>query len=154
MGAVRLVRYTLRDAPDSDAGVGFLSVLEEYKQQFLAAMDDDFNAPLALGVLQNLTREVNTLLNSGEEMGRATLKAIDNLYQELGGDVLGIIPDEMAERGIDTEQRAGLIELLIDLRNEARQGKDFARADMIRTRLMDLGVNLEDRPDGTVYKLQ
>jgi cysteinyl-tRNA synthetase len=118
-------------------------------------MDDDFNAPQALGALQSLTREVNSLLNSGEEVGRKALDAIDGLYRELGGDVLGLIPDEFAAGGsADAGRQQGLIGLLITLRNEARQSKDFARADHIRDELAGLGVILEDRPDGTVYKIQ
>ncbi len=154
MGAVRLVRYTLRDAPEGDAGSGFQVAIDEHRQQFIEAMDDDFNAPQTLGVLQNFTREVNTLLNSGEVVGRETLEAIDAVYRELGGDVLGIVPDEIAEAGVDAARQDGLIQLLIEMRAQARSDKNFALSDKIRDRLADLGVILEDRPDGTVYKLQ
>lgn len=154
MGAVRLVRHELQTAPDTDAGMGFAAVLDEYRQRFIGAMDDDFNAPLALGVLQELTREVNTLLNSGEEVGRPALEAIDTVYRELGGGVLGIIPDELAAGGADAGRQDGLIRFLIELRAEARQNKDYALSDRIRDRLAGMGIVLEDRPDGTVYKLQ
>jgi cysteinyl-tRNA synthetase len=154
MGAVRLTRYALRDAPEGDAGSGFQVAIDEHRQQFIEAMDDDFNAPQALGVLQNFTREVNTLLNSGEAVGRETLEAINAVYRELGGDVLGIVPDEVAESGVDAARQDGLIQLLIEMRAQARSEKNFALSDKIRDRLADLGVILEDRPDGTVYKLQ
>ncbi|MBN1122156.1 MAG: cysteine--tRNA ligase [Anaerolineae bacterium] len=154
MGAVQLTRYALRDAPEGDAGSGFQVAIDEHRQQFIEAMDDDFNAPQALGVLQNFTREVNTLLNSGEEVGRETLEAIDAVYRELGGDVLGIVPDEISEAGVDAARQDGLIQLLIEMRAQARSEKNFALSDLIRDRLADLGVILEDRPDGTVYKLQ
>jgi cysteinyl-tRNA synthetase len=154
MGAVRLARHAVRTAPESDAASGFQTVLDEHKHRFVAAMEDDFNAPVALGVLHDLTREVNTLLNSGEVVGRAALQAIDATYRELGGDVLGIIPDEIAEAGMDSSRQAGLIQLLIDIRKEARAKKDFATSDQIRDRLTELGVALEDRADGTIYKIQ
>ncbi len=154
MGAVQLVRLALRDAPESDAASGFLTVLDEHREQFIEAMDDDFNAPAAIGMLQNLTREVNTLLNSGEEIGRATLQAIDDLYRNLGGDVLGLVPDDAAGVGVDAGRQDGVIELLIELRAEARDSKEWARADRIRDRLAELGVILEDRPDGTIYKIE
>ncbi len=155
MGAVQLVRHSKIDAPDTDAAIGFQNVLDEHRQKFIEAMDDDFNAPQALGALQSLTREVNSLLNSGEEVGRKALDAIDGLYRELGGDVLGLVPDEFAAGGsADAGRQQGLIGLLITLRNEARQSKDFARADHIRDELAGLGVILEDRSDGTVYKIQ
>jgi cysteinyl-tRNA synthetase len=155
MGAVRLVRHALRIAPDSDAASGFATVLDEHKARFIAAMDDDFNAPVAVGVLHDLTREVNTLLNSGEAVGNKTLEAIDQIYRDLGGSVLGIVPaSETAETGVDAARQDGLIQLLIEMRAEARARKDFAAADAIRQRLTDLGVVLEDRADGTVYKTQ
>jgi cysteinyl-tRNA synthetase len=116
-------------------------------------MDDDFNAPAGLATLQDLTRQVNSLLNEDEPLTTGTLQAIDELYQELGGDVLGIIPSD--GRGTASiERESGLIRLLVDLRAEARAAKDWATADKIRDQLSELGVILEDRPDGTVWKVE
>jgi len=67
--------------------------------------------------------------------------------------VLGLIPDEIAG-GADAERQDQLINLLIELRAEARANREWARADQIRDRLAAIGVILEDRPDGTVYKIQ
>ncbi|RPI99352.1 MAG: cysteine--tRNA ligase [Chloroflexi bacterium] len=153
-GAVRLTREKLRHAGNDDSGGSFLAVLDNAKQQFIEAMDDDFNAPGGLAVLHELTREVNTLLNSDGPVGRGVLEAIDQTYRELGGTVLGIVPDEIAAGSTANAQReAGLIRLLIDLRAEARKAKDFAKADQIRNQLAELGVTLEDRADGTVWRV-
>jgi cysteinyl-tRNA synthetase len=149
---VRLVRQTMRTAPESDAASGFAAVLDEYKGHFTEAMDDDFNTPVAMGALHELSREVNSLLNSGEEIGRATLEAIDALYRELGGDVLGIIPEEGTDGGGSVERESRLVEFLIDLRQEARAAKDYAKSDAIRDRLAEIGIILEDRADGTVFR--
>ena len=154
MGAVRLVRHALKTAPEGDAAAGFQTVIDEHKARFVAAMDDDFNAPMALAVLHDLTREVNTLLNSGEPVGKAALEMIDAAYRELGGGVLGIIPDEIGEAGVDSARQDGLVQLLIDIRAQARKAKDFATSDQIRDRLAALGIALEDRSDGTIYKVQ
>lgn len=154
IGAVRLVRHTMKTARASGAASGFQTVLNEHRARFVEAMDDDFNAPVALSVLHELTREVNSLINSGEEVGLEILLTIDDLYRELGGNILGIIPDELESDGVNTERIDGLISLLIEMRAQARQQKNFAQADQIRSRLTDLGVILEDRPDGTIYKLQ
>jgi cysteinyl-tRNA synthetase len=154
-GAVRLTREKLRQAPEGEEGNAFLATLEASRSQFIEAMDDDFNAPGALAALYDLTREVNTLLNSGQPVGKSVLEAIDATYRELGGDVLGIVPDEplTVTGSSDAEREEGLIRLLIDMRAEARAAKDFAKADQIRDRLQDLGVTLEDRPDGTIWRL-
>jgi cysteinyl-tRNA synthetase len=154
LNAVQLVQFARRGAPESDESAGFQAVLDEYEGQFVEAMDDDFNAPKALGVLQGLTREVNTLLNDDVQVGIPTLDAIESVYSRLGGEVLGVIPADVAAAGGDNPERLdGLIQLLIEMREEARQAKEYARADQIRDRLADLGIVLEDRPDGTIYKL-
>ena len=130
----------------------FQQVLDEHKARFIGAMDDDFNTPQALAALFDLTKEVNTLLNSGEPVSRGTLEDIAGLYRELGGDVLGVIPDQLSE-----ESRAGLedtlVQILIGLRQEFRQAKDWAKADAIRDRLTEAGIALEDGPEGTRWRL-
>ncbi len=153
MNTVTLTRHLLADAPDGDAGADFLDVVAQARADFIERMDDDFNTPQALAVLDAFSTKVNTRLNSGEAIGRDVLNAIDGLFRELGGGVLGIIPGEMV--GGDKAGRLdGLIELLIDLRRQARADRNFDLSDMIRDRLAELGVILEDRPDGTVYKLE
>jgi cysteinyl-tRNA synthetase len=153
-GAVRLVRSKLNHAPAGDAGNAFLDVLAQARRRFVEAMDDDFNAPGGLAVLHDLTREVNTLLNSSQPVGKAVLEAIDATYRELGGTVLGIVPEETAAAGTgNAEREEGLIQMLVELRAQARANRDFATADHIRARLAELGVTLEDRPDGTVWRV-
>jgi cysteinyl-tRNA synthetase len=156
VGAVRLTREKLRGAPDGDDGSNFGVVLESTRKEFAEAMNDDFNAPIAFAALQNLTTEVNKLLNSDTTVGKNTLIAIDSLYSDLGGTVMGIIPADLGAgaSGADAERQDGLIRLLIELRQEARAEKQFKRSDMIRDRLKSLGVVLEDRPDGTIYKAE
>ena len=135
---------------EADAVV--LANLEEIKARFEEAMDGDFNTPQAVAVLFDLGREVNTLLNSGEPLSGATLAAIDDLYRRLGGDVLGIVPDQLPEdAGVGLTDE--LVRILIEMRAEARQKKDWATADAIRDRLAAIGIALEDGPEGTRWRL-
>jgi cysteinyl-tRNA synthetase len=149
---VQLARSQLRDAEPGEADDDVIAMLEEHRRRFVEKMNDDFNAPAALGILQELTRDVNTWLNEGPTHSQETLTAIETAYRELGGDVLGIIPDS-ADQGGSAEREAELIRLLVDLRAQARANKDWATGDQIRDQLRDLGVILEDRPDGTVWKI-
>ncbi len=150
-GAVRLTRQMMSSAPEGDAGKAFLAQLEKTKADFREVMDDDFNTPKALAVLQELTSEVNKLLNGGTAVGKSVLEAIEATYRELGGDVLGIIPaaDTSSSNG---QREAGLIELLIEMRKQARANKNYAEGDRIRNELAKLGVTLEDRADGTIWR--
>jgi cysteinyl-tRNA synthetase len=151
-GAVGLVRDRLAASEEDGDTVAFQQVLDEHKARFIEAMDDDFSTPQALAVLFDLNKEVNTLLNSGEPVSRGTLEAIDGLYRELGSDVLGIIPDQLPEEaGAGLED--ALVQILIDLRQEFRQAKDWAKADAIRDRLAEIGIALEDSPEGTRWRL-
>ncbi len=152
---IRLVRFTANSAAEGDAGNGFLATLDKARTDFAAAMDDDFNTPQAIAILQDLTREVNVLLNGETVVGLNVLKAIEDTYTSLGGNILGIIPavDDAAAGG-SAEREAALIELLISLRADARKNKNYAESDRIRNELAGMGVVLEDRADGTVWKTE
>lgn len=150
-GAVSLTREQLRTVDPGDVSAEAETMLTAAREQFLERMNDDFNAPGALAVLQDLTRQVNALINEGGPQTQGTLSAIDALFRELGGEVLGIVP-EREDVGTDAEREDGLVRLLIDLRNRARADKDWATADTIRNRLKELNVVLEDRADGTIWK--
>ncbi|MCY3780941.1 MAG: cysteine--tRNA ligase, partial [Chloroflexi bacterium] len=153
MNAVRLVRRQMNSAPEGAAGEVFLERLDAARAEFRRVMDDDFNSPRGIAVLQDLTRDVNTLLNSETEVGLATLKAINDAYVALGGAVLGLVPAADYDESGDGQREAALIEMLIAMRAEARAERDYARSDQIRDHLAALGVVLEDRADGTTWKL-
>ena len=152
MNARQLVLRQLNSAPEGEAGNGFLERLDKAGSDFRAVMDDDFNSPRGIAVLQDLTRDVNSLLNSDAEVGTDTLAAINATYQDLGGDVLGLLGDEAADAG-DSQREAALIDLLVEMRAKARAQRDYARSDHIRDQLTNLGIVLEDRADGTLWKL-
>jgi cysteinyl-tRNA synthetase len=127
-------------------------------QAFHAAMDDDFNTPEAVAVLQSLASEINRARDAAD-LGRATA-----LAQELRaiGAVLGVLalPAEewfRASKTAATAQSDGLddarIEAAIAERKAARAGKDFKRSDQIRDELAAAGIVLEDKPGGiTVWR--
>ena len=112
--------------------------------EFEAGMDDDLNTSVALAVVHDLTREVNTALARGdvrEEDKRAVLGAIDRI-----DSVLNVFGDSEPQM-LDDE-----IQKLIDERQEARHRRDFHRADEIRDELTGRGIILEDTKDGVRWK--
>ncbi len=153
--AVRLTRRAANDSNESGADAnGFLERVEQARTAFFSAMDDDFNTPIAIASLQELTRDVNSLLNSGTPVSSAVLTAINDTYSQLGGDILGIVPADEIETGGSAQREAALVELLIRMRAEARANKNYAESDRIRNELAEAGVILEDRADGTVWKTE
>jgi cysteinyl-tRNA synthetase len=153
-GAVTLVREQLKNADEGPESAEVREMLAQIRKSFIERMDDDFNAPAALAVLQDFTRRVNSLMNdSAQALSRGSLEAIDQTFRELGGDVLGIIPEQLDLQG-DTSREEGLVRILISLRTEARERKEWQTADQIRQKLSDLGITLEDRADGTIWKVE
>ncbi len=128
-----------------------VETLDQYRMKFVSAMNDDFNTPLAIGLLQDMSTDVNRWLDRGIATPRVVEQSHE-IYQSFGGEVLGILRAS-EERGGSAEREAALIELLIELRAQARKAKDFATADAIRTRLAALGVVLEDSPQGTRWRI-
>jgi cysteinyl-tRNA synthetase len=147
--AVRAVANRRKDAPAGEASTAWQEKLAQYRARFIEAMDDDFNAPVAIGVLFDLVRETNALVNSGETATASTYQAIEDLYRALAGDVLGLLPVDGAKQGMDI---APLVEMLIDMRQELRANKQFERADRLRQQLAEVGITLEDGPRGTTWK--
>jgi len=153
LGTVGLVRQQLDKAAGDTADPAFMDTIEQHKDRFVAAMNNDFNTPQALAALFDFNKAVNSLLNGEAPVSRATLEAIDQTYRTLGGDILGIIPEQITGGDGDSAGlEDDLIQLLVNLRAAARKNKDFATADAIRNQLADIGVILEDRPDGTTWK--
>lgn len=153
-GTVQAVQERLSRAESGDLDGAFAARLAEHKARFLVGMDDDFNTAAAIGTLFDLNKEVNTLLDSEEDIGRETLVAINDLYRELGGDILGVIPDEgcrfaKATAGLEEP----LIELLIETREKLREARKWDLADEIRARMAKLGIALEDRPEGARWRI-
>ena len=130
--------------------------LEEYKNAFEEAMDEDFNTAEALAVLFNLTREVNNLLNSEEEISEGVLSEIDSFYRIYGGDVLGIVPEKTFQYDSDDadayKMEEDLIKALIDTRNELREAKQWEQADKIRDKLSELGIIIEDKKEKVAWR--
>jgi cysteinyl-tRNA synthetase len=118
------------------------------REGFTAAMDSDFNTAGALAALFELVRAINSARDAG--VGGAPFAAAQAGLKELAG-VLGLrLSSEGRGKGQDI---APFVELLIEVRAELRKAKQFALADMVRGRLGDLGVTLEDGPQGTRWKL-
>ncbi len=127
-------------------------VNSRFEKAFNAAMDDDFNTPVALGVLFDLAREINR--KRDEDLECAT--QLGRLLIKLGG-VVGLLqgsPEQYLQGSDDAEVDAALIDSLIVQRREARENKDWAMADQIRDKLAELKVVVEDSAEGSTWRIE
>jgi cysteinyl-tRNA synthetase len=117
--------------------------------RFREAMDDDFNTPEALAVLQGVARSLNSAKATGDaakaSLAAATVRAM--------GEILGVLqqdPDAYLKRSAGTKNLSDQeIEMLLNSRRTARAAKDFAESDRIRDLLTAAGIVLEDKPGGS-----
>jgi cysteinyl-tRNA synthetase len=139
-------RDAASDAATADASSGDGSAVA--LAAFRAAMDDDFNTPDALAVLQGVARDLNSRKAAGDMAGAAHAAATLRTL----GSVLGLLqqdPDQYLKRGLGAAALADTeIEALLDARRQARAAKNFAESDRIRDSLAEAGVVLEDKPGG------
>jgi cysteinyl-tRNA synthetase len=142
-------------------GSAMLQEISEHREQFLAAMDDDFNTGGAIGELFEVIHALNRFANQlttdpgPEAVGRlaqyhAGMVVLKELSQILG--LFQRLPAAAQSSG--GALTAPLIELLIELRARLRKEKNFGLADEVRKRLAELGVTLEDKADGTRWRIE
>ena len=139
------------------------SFLMTVKKDFISAMNDDFNSAGAIGILFEAIKNINGIIQSSDFVSDdeiiSDLKSFYgeitdlynifgiNLNKELKDDLLVLQTQNMS---LDVEK----IENLIKERNEARKNKDFKKSDEIRNKLLNEGIILEDRKEGTIWKVQ
>ena len=151
--ALERLRSALRPAqplenPAPEAAAALRSQVQADRDGFIQAMDDDFNTAGALGQLFDLVRSINQGRDAG--LGAEALAEAQAVLLELTG-VLGLRLQREEQAG---EQAGAFIDLLLELRGELRKQKLWALSDLVRDRLKELGVILEDSRDGTTWKWQ
>jgi len=142
--------------------------IESYRSRFIEAMNDDFSTPQALATLFDLAREINRADEDGYEVAgtRQALKELAGLlgltlelpekpsidakaYSDIVSAISALPPEAKKWQPAENES---YIEHLIWLRNQLRADKQWQQADIIRTKLDELSIALEDTPKGTIYK--
>lgn len=126
--------------------------ISDWRQSCYDAMNDDFNSPILIAQLFEGAKYINTLKDGQGSITKEDLASLTKTMHDFIFDVLGLV-DVASEGGKDDNKLSGTINLLIELRNEARANKDFATSDKIRDDLQEVGIQLKDGKDGTTYSL-
>ncbi len=168
-GLVRIYRTLQRLnellGPDDGGKISSNSVSDgsgEFFEKFCEMMDDDLNTAGALGLIFEKVREINRLMDPDDEgsISEDTLNRLKSDRSQIlrAGNILGLFHEDPAEffeqlAGPSTEVKSEDIEALVDKRTQARAAKDWAASDAIRDQLKEMGVILEDNPQGTTWRL-
>ncbi|MTI88711.1 MAG: cysteine--tRNA ligase [Balneolaceae bacterium] len=133
----------------AEPGSGTAFDLDGLKHAFETAMNDDFNSAQAIAVLFDQLKEVRKNINNGQ--APENLDTLKILLHSIVEEVLGLWPKQAS--GSNEETLNGLVELLIEIRTQARSDKNFELSDKIRDDLDKLGVKLMDSKDGTTFTI-
>lgn len=120
--------------------------IDALKENCINAMNDDFNSPILIAELFEMVRIVNTVYDGKGKINATELQKLKQLVHDFVFDILGLKDEETANTDLN-----GVLNMVIDLRKEAKENKDYATSDKIRIGLQELGIQLKDGKEGTTW---
>lgn len=126
--------------------------INSWKQSCYDAMNDDFNSPILIAQLFEGVRFINLIKEGKESVSEEDLATLKSTFSNFLVDVLGLNFDSESSSS-NTNKLDGVVNMLIEMRKEARDNKNWALSDEIRDRLLALGIQLKDGKDGTLFSV-
>ncbi|WP_158974104.1 cysteine--tRNA ligase [Cellulophaga sp. L1A9] len=122
-----------------------------WQQKCYDAMNDDFNTPTLIAHLFEAVKHINAIKDNKESISETDKILLKDTFNAFIFDILGL--EDKNDANADSDKLSGVVALLIQLRKEARDNKDFATSDVIRDQLAALGIQLKDGKDGTTFNV-
>jgi len=144
LAKIKSLEPRLEEAGGGDGEI--IGKIEGCEEEFMEAMEDDFNTPKAIAAMISLCRELERYLAG--RPGRAAISRAKSAFEKFSR-ILGAFEGEAQGALVD-----GLMRLILEVRDEARRRGDWRASDAIRARLKALGIALEDSPGGTIWRLE
>jgi cysteinyl-tRNA synthetase len=116
-----------------------------------AAMNDDFNTPILLSHLFEAVRIINSVNDKHEQLTADDIQELKHLFQHFVIDVLGLNAEEESSK--HTEVLDKVVKVVLDMRVEAKQQKDFKTSDTLRDKLLEAGISIKDTKEGSTWAL-
>ena len=120
--------------------------IQQLKDRCYAAMDDDFNSPILIAELFEAVRIINSVYDGKATITESDLNELKKLFTEFVFDILGL-----KEEASQNQDLNSLLDFIIKLRSEAKNSKDYATSDKIRIGLQQMGIQLKDNKDETIW---
>tara|TARA_R100001369_G_scaffold21881_6_gene39815 strand:+ start:22042 stop:23532 length:1491 start_codon:yes stop_codon:yes gene_type:complete len=127
--------------------------VKEWRQRCYDAMNDDFNSPILIATLFEAVKFIVAVKEGNDQISKEDKQLLITTLQDFIFDVLGLLDTAITNQN-NSEKLSGTVELLIQLRANARNNKDFATSDQIRDQLLALGIQLKDGKEGTVFSIE
>jgi len=116
-----------------------------------AAMNDDFNTPILLSHIFEAVRIINSVNDKHEQLTANDIQEIKHMFQHFVIDVLGLNAEEESSK--HTEVLDKVVKVVLDMRVEAKQQKDFKTSDTLRDKLLEAGISIKDTKEGSTWAL-
>lgn len=142
--------HSLQELPSGEESSFSVS---QWKQRCYDAMNDDFNSPVLIAQLFEAVRHINSIKEENEQLTAQDLADLKESMRAFIFDILGLT-DTIEAVNETGDRLAATIELLIRLRAQARENRDFATSDRIRDELLELGIQLKDGKEGTTFTIE
>ena len=127
--------------------------VQAWQQKCYDAMNDDFNTPILIAHLFDAVKQINQIKEGKATITATDLTLLSSTIQTFVHDILGI-EHAASQSKEDSGTLNGVMDLLIELRNQARANKDFETSDKIRDELINLGIQLKDGKEGTTFSVK
>jgi cysteinyl-tRNA synthetase len=121
-----------------------------WKENCYNAINDDLNTPVMVAHLFDMVKQINLIADGKETISASGLKDLEIQFRQFAFDILGLREENTS--GADSQVLPGVMELIINLRQEAKKNKDFALSDRIRDELGKLGILIKDKKDGAEWE--
>jgi len=125
-------------------------VVESFIKSCYDAMNDDFNSPVLIAQLFDAVRIINLVKEGKEKLSGEDLALLRQTYREFIVDILGLVPEEQS--GWKDELISGLMDTIIEIRQDARAKKDFSTSDQIRDKLLKINIQIKDGKEGASWE--
>ena len=128
-------------------------LLNSLRERCQEAMDDDLNSPIVISHLFDSARAINTVFDGKGTISEADLKELREVWKTYAMDILGLQLDGAQDTGAGMDAYKGAIDMLLNMRLEAKRNKDWGTSDKIRNELTALGFTIKDTKDGFEWSL-
>lgn len=128
-------------------------LLNSLRTRCQEAMDDDLNSPIVISHLFDSARAINTVFDGKGTISEADLEELRAVWKTYAMDILGLQLDGAQDAGAGMDAYKGAIDMLLNMRLDAKRNKDWATSDKIRNELTALGFTIKDTKDGFEWSL-